>query len=399
MKIFNFNKNKETKKGRNMSFSVPFLTLPSKYNVSKPFLSLFRVSDGYEYFGADNIYSNLLEQYYYLEPTHKACIDLKVGTAFSRYEIKGLNEINTKAFELKNDLYATIERLFYNMVIHENFCIRVQKSKNSDLPKISVIDSGMVRFNQNKDFAFISDDWSTRRNIYKLPINDFDSDDFIFLFQRQGISMTTYNLPSYNSILNLLEQSQEISYLKVSAIKNSTYPNIVVSLPYLIETKEESEELKEALTGSKGASNAGQYIVLTGDGRENLPEITQINPSNTAMDGMFAHSELSIKNNILMAHNVPQQLLLSTPGKLGGSQEVKELYSIFVETVTSKITATVNQQLNFLFKEIGSKIEIEIFDLDYKAMFSDDDEVEDQDQDQDNNLQEVKKDNKNKKED
>lgn len=401
MKLFNFNKNKEVKKGKNYSFNVPFLSIPRMTDLSKPFLSKYRMNSGFEMHGLNNLYPNYCEQTYHLSPTHKACMNKIVNTAFSRYEIKGLSEIDTKVFELKNDLYNSIESIFMNYVVHDAFFIRVQKSTKNDTPKITVLDGGMIRLNPEKTVAYISEDWSTRRDIYTLKINEFGAEDFVYMYQHKSIGMGTYTLSPFNSILNDIEQEREITYLRSNAIKNSTYPSAVISLPYLIETEEEANELKETLTSQKGSDHVGDFFVLTGEGKENIPVVTQLNASSTGLDGLFEVNSDAIKNRILLAHSVPQQLLLSTPGKLGGSQEVKELYSIFVETVTSKITATVNQQLNFLFKEIGSKIEIEIFDLDYKAMFSDDDEVEveDQDQDQDNNLQEVKKDNKNKKED
>lgn len=378
MKLFNFNRNKTTEtKGKRFNFSVPFLTIPKGYNISKPFLSLFRSGDGYEYFGTDNLYPNLLEQYYYLEPTHKASIDLKVGTSFSRYELNGLNEINKEAFELKNNLYATLEKLLYNVVIHEAFYIRVQKG---NLPKLTVIDGGMIRFNQNKDKAYISSDWSRRNDIYSLPINDFNADDFIFMYQKQSIGSGTYNLPGYNSILNSLEQSQEITFMKSNSIKQSIFASAVVTIPHLIETDEEARELEETFTNAKGSDKAGNWIVLTSDGQENAAKVTPIQVNTSGLDGLFKQNEESIKESIMMAHNVPSQLLIATPGKLSNASEIEQLYAIFVETVTSKITALVNQQLKFLFKEIKFKGELVIFDLDYKAMFSDDDiDVIDQD--------------------
>lgn len=355
-----------SKSNKLLNFSVPFLNVLPGANLSKPYVNNNYNGNGFEYFGSDNLYPNLLEQAYYLSPIHNKCIDFSVNSIcgggfnlINKDTLSGPQRLAFETFTKINNLNMFIRNLVLNYRIHDYFYVEVDISE--DIPKISVLDGGRVRINSNKTIATISDNWLMRRNQRQLPIykHGMSNKHFVYMFQNMKIGMSTYPLPFYNSVMNDIENDQEISFYRLQAIKNGIFPGTVLALPYELN-EDETQDLTDMLNSKKGSKFVNSWFVMNAEGKENLPEVTQLQIANN-MDALFDGTEKSINKRIISVHNIGQSLVgESTAGQLGQNQQLLYEWSLYNTNVNGSIKGLIEQELNNLFDIIitGYKIEL-----------------------------------------
>lgn len=364
-------------KQERIHMGIPFIDNGINSNPSKPLVNLnYKTRVQWAPFGADNLYPNKLENYYFLDPTHSFCIDFTVNAIFRDYKVisktsDAIKKLEYKTFEKLNKLRNAIEQSVRNIKIHEQVFIEVDL--RNDIPMFKVLDGGMCRLNYEKTKVYISDSWYQNQNIIELPTYQYGSNEkrYVIVYQTHQLGMNMYPLPKYNSILVDIEQSQDIAHYRSVSIKNGVFPGVVLSLPYEITTDEEKEQLQDMIYSQKGTQNVNKWFVISGDGKENVPKVDTLDVAR-GIDGLFKTNESSINERILKAHKIPKHFIESTAGQLGGNQQMIDSFLIFEENTARHYREVIEDLFNDMFDVIFPGFKIDLIGMNLKKLLAED---------------------------
>ena len=164
----------------------------------------------------------------------------------------------------------------------------------------------------------------------------------------------TYAYPQYSTSLNFIELGYEISKFHLNQAKQGYAPSFILNFSsQSIPTEEEMEEFNKHFEREySGTDNAGK-IIITYSETDGGVELTPIQLNDS--DERFINLNEQIQENIVMASEMPPQLVILTPGKLGSTDERKELQQEFQEFyITPRqevIEEVINQILGVQFSE------------------------------------------------
>lgn len=360
MKLFGFNigGNKpsvETPKSSNsFAFSTPFMKIGGA-NLSLPYISSFYTTNGIILFGDDNLYPQLLNQLYYTSPIHSQCIEFItnaiIGGGYTWVDEKtsAAAKVDQIAFEKANKFSKLARLLTRDYVIHKRVCVIVHKI-NGKTVKFRRLDPSTIRNSSDLDKFIYSNDWSrgyVDMKEYKRYYPGTKEVECLYVFQDNTPGQTIYPIPSYNSCLNFCALDGDLSYFHKNNMQNSIFPSIVIRRPKDFSSIEEVEKFKSEISSKTGAGNAGRVLVLTGNGKDDLPEFQSISANNN--DGAFEVSSKECKDAICIAHGInPSIIGIKTAGQLGNTEEIKNSYTIFEKNVVKPTRSIIEEILNDL---------------------------------------------------
>ena len=200
---------------------------------------------------------------------------------------------------------------------------KIVKINHLDFTKIR---AGLVDKETHQIEYFIySNDWfkPNYRKWKKIEIfneNKTSSDHQIYYYKRYTPSSDIYPKPLYNAALKYIYCQNELSTYFSSLIKNNFVANGILHLPNPQSEIQMRELERTFLRDNTGSRNAGGIIVTTGE-KDQTPEFIKFN--NDEDDGKYTFLPEYTDQQIARGHGVPVPLLFSTPGKLGGTDEVE----------------------------------------------------------------------------
>lgn len=372
MKLFGFNITRETPveptSSKHWAFSTPFLKIGTN-NLSLPYINRWYTLQGIVQFGEDNLYPQTLNQLYYSSPIHSQCIDFLVNTTIGGgYEwdeaATPQESVEIKTFEKANRFKKLAKLLTRDWVIHRRVCVVVEKI-NSKTVKLRRLDPSTIRNKPMTNEYVYSTDWSRgmlETVTYKKWYSGCKEEKSLFVYEDNTPGQDIYPIPGYTSALNWAFLDGEISYFHKNNLQNSVFPSIVIRRPKDFSSIDEIEEFKTSIAGQKGASNAGKVLVLTGNGKDDVPEFQSVSPN--ANDKLFEVVATQVRENIAMAHGInPSIIGIKTEGSLGNSQELKTAYTIYEKNIVMPLRETMDDILNELVEIGGVKSNITIRDF------------------------------------
>lgn len=290
----------------------------------------------------------------------------------------------------KDSLDIIAYKSAYDLMIYGGFAVNVIWSiDKTSIAKIEYVDFRKVRISteylpQEKtgaifkpmdlEYYWYCDDWSnTRKNTPQL-IQGFSekyrgqmvediaqgSPNQLYYFLEYEPGCDYYTLPDYISGVDYIELDGEIGQYHLQNVKNGFAPSFIINFSS-IPTEEEMDSLYKDLEKQyAGTANAGKVILTFSDGKERAPEITKIDLN--ASDERFKSLHEQIKENIFIVHSCSEAILgISTPGKLGGTQEVINSYTIFKNEVIQPKQRNIEYVFN-KFSSINSAGEMKLQD-------------------------------------
>lgn len=370
MKIFGFNIGKTYEPlvqnvtipntTKHSNFSTPFLEIGSG-NLSTPYINKYYTQNNIVKFGADNLYPQILNQIYLTSALHGACIDYTSQAIIGGgYELNNKNLtaeeiVNWLTFEKVNKFKKLSRSITKDYIIHRRVCVVITKCEGK-MTKIQRVDPSAIRNNIDLNKFVYSYDWSRgsvnlkeyRRYDATNPLNG----EYLYVFQDETPGQDVYPIPRYNSILNWAYLDGEQSYFHKSNIENSIFPSLVVRVPYIIASDDDAKKLKDSFQKNKGVRNAGNAIVLSGAGFDNVPEVTTINPNSN--DKLFVETAKELKDNICFGNSInPAIIGIKVAGSLGNNDELRMSYQIFEKNIVLSDRANINEILNDLIDACG----------------------------------------------
>ena len=335
------------------AFSTPLMHIGSE-NLALPQIQTNYSMQGYIYFGTDNLYPQKLTSLYSTSGMHGACVDFVVeatiggGYEWENTKLTATEKVNLLAFEKANSFKKLFRILSLDYYIHRR--VTVELTKRQGTYKFKRIDPASIRSNATGTKFMYSEDWSRGLiNAKEYDVYTEDKNDGVYLYVYHALTPGTdvYPLPRYNGILNWAYLDAENPFFHKSNLQNSIFPSIVIRRPKEFGSEEEVRKFKTEISTKTGAKNAGRVLVLTGNGKEAVPELDQLTANKN--DEAFSVSAKESKESICIAHRVnPAIMGIKVAGSLGTTTEIKDAYTIFEKGVVLPLRAELEEIFNDL---------------------------------------------------
>lgn len=317
--------------------------------------------------GSKNDYPNYLLDLYnnYGASLHKSIINRKVKLISG----KGLSDVVDQSlldFIKKNDMNSELVKVSLDYEIFNAFAFEVIYTNGGELSSVkhipvSKIRKGIETEEYNFPHLWVSKDWSKYKKEGYEPelIREFNpyiksGKQILFFNEYNPQTDDTYAIPQYSTSINYIELSYEISKFHLNQAKQGYAPSFILNFASTsIPTEDEMDDFSRQFEKEySGTENAGKIIITYSEvegGVELIP--VQLNDS----DERFIALNDQIQENIVMASEIPPQLIILTPGKLGSTDERKELQKEFQDFyITPRqevIESVLNKILSIQFNE------------------------------------------------
>jgi len=336
------------------SFSTPFLPV-GRGNLTLPIVDPRYNANMWQYFGADNLYPELLNQMYFSSPLHGAIVDFKtnavIGGGFNLTtdKLTPQEKLEMFTFEKKANLKHTVKAVTKQLILHNRVYFKLYFGEKRKLIKIENVSPEKVRVGRDKKMYFLCDDWSRRIGIEEIKPYHITCKDAcqLFSYEVKSVGQDYYSLPTYTSALNFAFLSGELSYFAKSNIQNSVFPSFAMMFPKRPQSEEEKHMIKETIDRLKGAANAGKAVAFFANSADQLPKIESL-PTN-GNDKLFHEASALNTEQICFAHTIDPILMgIRTTGALGSGSDIKQAYVIFEKNVVMEL----RQQVTTIFNEL-----------------------------------------------
>jgi hypothetical protein len=172
-------------------------------------------------------------------------------------------------------------------------------------------------------------------------------------------STILYSLPEFSTAINWIEFGYEISKFHLNQVKQGYSPSFVLNFATGIPSEEEMDEFARQFKKEYGgADNSGKIIITYSEGADQKPELIKVDLNDS--DKRFVMLKEQMEESIIIASEMPVQLLLSVAGKLGSVDERKELMEEFQFSYVDARQDILEEVLNEILFESGFNEEIQL---------------------------------------
>jgi capsid portal protein len=317
------------------------------------------VRSGYDYvsWGKDNRFPNDLYDMYQNSAILQSVINGTADYVFGSGVIS--------AFDVVNDKYETLEdvvkRCVFDLLIFGGFAVQLMY-KGGKVEAMYWLDFQKCRRSEDEKKVYYSDDWgkyAKKALEYKAWTPDTDKGTCIFYYKghkTRGI----YPVPMYIGALKSVKISTEISNFHLNNIMKGFASNAVISF----NNGEPDEDTKARIEKDVkekfcGTDNAGSFLLLFNDSKENACEIAKI--QDDKFDLKYDALAKSVKEDIFIAFRATPTLF-GLPNENNGfsKQEYLESFELYNKTVVVPLQKDVERA----FRSIGFVIKFKTFELD-----------------------------------
>ena len=304
---------------------------------------------------SDNIYVNDLAKRARRSSTHSSIINQKItfvkGKQFTFHDMEGepiayddlpddfkewIAEVNPEG----DSLYDVFCDWVQSYVITGNFYPHIKKS--GDFVALYSEDATTVRKSKDKKTAYLSNFWRDIRlnttptheyPVYEIPFYDGTMrSNYLIHGMRKYPEFNFYGLPDYVGALDWIDIEYRMSKYNIDKFDNGFFPSVLIQLfgevPDGLNAQQYVDKIKEKFTGE---ANNDKFLVELLDSPEQAASIKEFERER---DGEFLElSNMAVKA-IITAHRITPSLAgLETAGKLGSSQQMREEYDKFMNSV------------------------------------------------------------------
>ena len=337
-----------------LSFSVFELDPPTMPEMKEV------VRSGYDYvsWGADNRFPQDLYDMYQNSAILQSVINGTADYVFGSGILSAFEDV------MMNDKYETLDdivkRCVFDYLIFGGFAVQLLY-KAGKVQSMYWLDFQKCRRSEDEKKVYYSDDWGkyAKKSLeYKAWEPGFDKGTCIFYYKghkTRGI----YPVPMYVGALKSVKTSTEISNFHLNNITKGFAANAIISF----NNGEPDEDTKERINNdvrSKfcGTNNAGAFLLLFNDSKENAAEIVKI--QDDKFDLKYQELAKSVKEDIFIAFRATPELF-GLPNENNGfsQEEYIQAFSLYNKTVVMPIQKDIER----CFKAIGFVIKFKPFKL------------------------------------
>lgn len=344
MALFNFNFGKKEQEAVKVSSQDIFETINMRnIDIPQP-----KEQRGYEWvlYGPNNQFPIDILEYRNSSSLHDSIIESKTNLIGGKGFLFGETREASNEFLVNNwklvPFWRKLDSVFWLVARDQQTfgysCYEVIYSMDrTRIVDINWIDASRIACGKRNEFGeiksyFYSEDWKNTKQNVPREIEAYNPNgeavrQLVFI-KREENNMNYYALPTYFSALRWIKADGLMAEYNLAAINNGFSPSIIFKF-YKKPTPEERRMNAEAIKSQHGgAKNAGKAIILYSDGKDLSPDVDTLDATN--IDARLLQVADQIVQQIVTAHRSHPQLLgISTPGRLGLSQELYESWEIF----------------------------------------------------------------------
>jgi hypothetical protein len=316
-------------------------------------------------FGEDNLFPQFLLNLYNHQGSsiNKAIVNKKVKMIAGN----GLQDIldpRLKEFVKKNRLEKTLKKASLDYEIYNGFALEIIWDREGvNITSIKHIPFQKIRAGvKSEDLPFdhywICTDWSQYRKkefepVWIRPFNPMvKQGKQLFYYCEYNPESDYYPIPFYSTTINWIEMDYEVGRFHLNQLKQGYTPSFILNFATGIPSIEEQDEFyKDFKRNYSGTENSGKIIITYSEGQDGKPEFIPVQLGDS--DDRFVMLKEQITENIVLGHEVPQQLFLATPGKLGSTEERLELLIEFQDTYVTPRQENMEEVINDILGTMG----------------------------------------------
>jgi hypothetical protein len=349
VKVFNFNSN----------YAIP------EYKINR--------KGSFIEWGTKNQYPTyLLDLYNHIgSSTHKMTINKKhkyiTGNGF-----EPINSPELKDFILNNDLGFEMTKVGLDYELFNGFAWELIYANDGSIASFKHIPFHKLRLGvQTEDvkvpYVWFCNDWTKFNKegykpegirIYNPMIKT--GKQIVYYNEYNPQTDGLYPIAPYanGSTLNYIELDYEISKFHLNQAKSGYAPQFLLNFATGIPTAEEQDEFFSQFQREYKGTQGGNIIITYSEGSDQKPELLPIQLNDS--DKRFTQLMDLIDNKIVLGSEIPYQLVLSVPGKLGSTDERKELQSEFQQSYVTPRQNILETVINKVLSNNGYPAEIKL---------------------------------------
>jgi len=293
-------------------------------------------SKGYVEFGEYNNYPRYLLDLYNESPKHGAIIKSKCVYIYG----KGFED-GGSANSIGESFNNLLKKCIKDDELYRGYYLQIIWNRAKQISEIYHIEFQKVRANKDLTKFFVKNDWNDNREKAReydaFNVNNPYGSQIYYRKEYNPFS-EVYPLPSYFQGLNYIESDIEVSRHILGNAKQGFVGSTLINLnngdPVGEEYKGEVEkQLLKKFTGSEGK----RLVIMFNKSKDNAAEI--VNLGNTMLTKEdFTNINNLIQQEIFAAHQItsPSLFGIKTEGQLGGRNEIRDAYEIFVNTYVNE---------------------------------------------------------------
>ena len=325
-------------------------------NLPTPYESKNTNDNTWTYHGYNNLYPIFLLDLYTNSSVHSSIINVK------NVYIQGDGlKLNDKDLDIKVNAEESIktftDKVIKDYLLFNAYAVEVCFHPITFSPiEFHHVPIHKLRTNRSKTKFWYFDDWSYKSNgiiydRYSVTSNNTATSK-IFYFDGYFPSINNvYSTPEYNGALKSITTSIAIASFNLNQIKNGFSASSLITF---FQGSNVSDVVKQQIkddVNSKFAGENGQKIIidfqLANSGK--AAEVKNLSSGDWA--DTYNVTNEAVTNDIIIGHGCQNGSLfgITSPGKLGGGQELEISYSIFKTTYVEVKRDEIEVGLNHLF--------------------------------------------------
>jgi PBSX family phage portal protein len=262
---------------------------------------------------------------------------------------------------------SVMEKVYTDVHAMGNGYIEIGRTTTGEIGYIGHIPAATMRVRRLRDgyVQIIANKVVYFRNFGAKNVNYITEDprpnEIIHIKEYSPLN-TFYGVPDVMAAMPSLLGDALASQYNIDYFNNKAVPRYIVTLKGAQLTQEAEDKLFRFLqTGLKGQSHRTLYIPLPGDTESNKVEFDMKPIENGIQEGSFAQYRKQVRDDILVAHQVPLS-------KLGGSDASQLAASLsqdrtFKEQVTRPAQRNLEKILNKIIREKTDVLELKFNEL------------------------------------
>ena len=327
---------------------------------------------GWVNYGFNNDYPQYLIDLYYSSPYHNALCN-------------GIAEMIAGEGVTSTDMYTAtklarwnvnkkIKRITSDQKIQGGFYLEViLTTDKKDIAEVNVLPFENCRVSYSEEFdeingVWYSKDWTQKTKkkyapkfipLYKGLPKDAENAPYRYVRYvfRETVGSDYYPKPDYQGGLHYIELSRQIGVYHVNNIMNGLFPSFMVQMNNGQPDAQKAMEIRADMERNiSGASNAGKFILMFNDKKENAAEFESFPISDADKQYEFLSKES--RDTIMVSHRVTTPLLFGirdTGGGLGSNtNEMTQGLEIFEKKVIRPYRLDIVHELEFILETCGA---------------------------------------------
>jgi PBSX family phage portal protein len=272
-----------------------------------------------------------------------------------------------ESLNMDESFTSVMEKVFTDVHAMGNGYIEVGRTVTGEIGYIGHIPAATMRVRRLRDgfVQIIANKVVYFRN-FGAKNQNFITDDprpnEIIHIKEYSPLNTFYGVPDVMAAMSSILGDQLAAQYNIDYFNNKAVPRYIVTLKGAQLTQEAEDKLFRFLqTGLKGQSHRTLYIPLPGDTENNKVEFKMEPIENEPQEGSFAQYRKQVRDDILVAHQVPLS-------KLGGSDASQLAASLaqdrtFKEQVARPAQRNLEKILNKIIREKTDILELKFNEL------------------------------------